>query len=306
MKRRPLSQVALVTMTCLLASCQTSRRAAGAGSDVQSAGGTEANLRARDVIRDESGNHTLRSHGTADMLRDLFDPNDSGISQACYVGSPATACKILERLFDNLHQNFITGIGEADGELLSCVAASDSLTYSAQLDVRDDPEPVRTNKMVPCQSSDSDRTSQDQAERKAYRRAINKLAAKSRVRPLQCINETLASINSGSVSLAGEEVKYVLKTKAQPPYRDAFVIEFTRPGQGLDFSTLVAYEGSNGFRMGDLKVESTGSGSKYTSTFGGFMTEQIEATVNGQGMVDRLIYESKNPQHITIHRVACQ
>ena len=130
-------------------------------------------------------------------------------------------------------------------------------------------------------------------ERAEFRALLNELARLSSGSPLRFREFVLKEP-------APRDVSFTLTIDEKPGYKDAFMLRFTGPSR--NFSTLVAYEGANGFVMGRLKVARSGGGAVYKHVFEGFFDDVITMTVEN-GKIAAFAYEKVNPQGVIFDRL---
>jgi hypothetical protein len=80
-----------------------------------------------------------------------------------------------------------------------------------------------------------------------------------------------------------------LSLRENPEYQDAFFLGFESLDHSHDFSTLVAYEGKNGYVMGHLIVRSKHATVWYQHAFKGVFTD-ITDVLASEGKLQELRY----------------
>lgn len=130
----------------------------------------------------------------------------------------------------------------------------------------------------------------DTEQKKQFQNLLSELAQLSRSKPLQ-FQET-------SLNAPRRSAGYALTIDESADYKDAFFIRFASPDHS--FSTLVAYEGVNGYIMGKLEVTATGDTTVYRHVFDGFLDDILTLT-SVQGKITDLTYEKLNPQGVSFY-----
>jgi hypothetical protein len=128
-----------------------------------------------------------------------------------------------------------------------------------------------------------------QAERARFKSILAELARSSKTKPLKFQERIMGEPEP-------KEISFSLRLTDDPQYKDAFTVHFGSPERS--FTTLVAYEGLNGYTMGTLQVTKDGKRTIYQHVFDGFFDDMFTITVVN-GKVEGLVYDKVNPQGVS-------
>jgi hypothetical protein len=133
----------------------------------------------------------------------------------------------------------------------------------------------------------------DRSQFKAY---LENLSQQTIQNPMSCLE---SSLNKPAAS-----AQYSFSLNDNPQYKDAFMILFSQKDGTHEFSTLVAYEGLNGYVMGSLDVKPGSDQTIYKHTFDGFF-DDVTTLVVRQNKVVNFLYEKINPQGVAFYSLKC-
>jgi hypothetical protein len=133
------------------------------------------------------------------------------------------------------------------------------------------------------------------SQRQIFKKLLSEIANLSQSNPLNCQEKTLHT--------PYESVTYTIALKDVAEYQDAFFIKFKN--QSRSWSSLVAYEGENGYVMGKLKVTTTDDIDIYRHIFDGFLDDIIILKVI-QGKPVDFSYKKLNPQGVQFYSLTCK
>ena len=125
----------------------------------------------------------------------------------------------------------------------------------------------------------------ENVERQEFKNLLLALSYQSQITALDCQE----SYNGKAATF----VQYIFKLTDDPAYVGAFNMLFTRPADGHQWSTLVAYEGYRGFVMGVLNMSRDGDKVEYNHEFHGYFEDIIDLRTN-LGHVTILTYSKVN------------
>lgn len=132
--------------------------------------------------------------------------------------------------------------------------------------------------------------------RKEFRTLLDGLSSASQIAPLNCIER-----RAGGALLG---VRYKLVLDAEPNYQDAFFVRFQVSESLRTWATLVAYEGRNGFVLGELSKSQEGDVSEYRHSFSGFYNDILRLVVE-RGTPVILAYRKIDPRGDPFYELRC-
>ena len=134
-------------------------------------------------------------------------------------------------------------------------------------------------------------------QRETFKNFFAQLSDLSQTNGLECVEKSLIEPE--------KKTACYLLLKDEPYYKEAFIIKFVLADNTHTFSTLVAYEGFNGFKMGSLVVKKNGRQIVYTHTFNGFFDDILTLTTL-KNKITHLNYQKFNPQRVEFYSLDCR
>jgi hypothetical protein len=111
--------------------------------------------------------------------------------------------------------------------------------------------------------------------RRALKKHLSVLAQYSQSTPLVCEEKAYGNPKW--------QIAYQLSLSDEPEYQDAYFIAFSSTDQSRKWSTLIAYEGKQGWIMGGLNVVKRGEVLLYRHSFRGFYNDVTEVLADNNG-----------------------
>jgi hypothetical protein len=131
-------------------------------------------------------------------------------------------------------------------------------------------------------------------ERQEFRALIDQVAKKTQTQFLQCEQQDM----DGTMS----SIQYKLEINNVSDYQDAFMIKFSN--ETRTWSTLVAYEGYNGYVMGKLKVDDIDNSRVYNHYFYGYFVDNL-TLIKTNGSFENLAFNKTASGDLIILKMDC-
>jgi hypothetical protein len=157
--------------------------------------------------------------------------------------------------------------------------------------------------LASCSAPDTRRSNAPPIGARAeFRAYLSKIAENSETNPIRCVEKSRGE--------AEHPIFYKLTISDEPRYEGAFFVGFqeirqTPMGPEHEWSTLIAYEGTNRYSMGSLKVTQVQNIKTYQHIFNGVIVDTLTLEIR-DGTPWRLSYKTNLPGAATLSTVVCQ